>query len=287
MKPAPADLSASARTGSSLVGVRGCGHTAQPAPPGLAGQWSSAGPSPICQDSRRATARPLSWLPLLLLAAGCVTETGNPELDVELRATATSSTDRVAVSSLPALTVDQAWVNIEEVRLVQAEVCDTPPETEHEVEGPFPTDLVAEPADTIRIPAVEGNYCRLRVDLEKGESGALSDLSIFVTGSRADGVPFEIRTEEGFELEVRGAGDGFSLDESGRQLLLGFDMSAWLGDIGLEEAVPEGGVVLVDEDHDTVLLEAFEEAVEAALGLWDDHDGDGDLDDEDDRLDDD
>lgn len=226
-------------------------------------------------------------LPLLLLTAGCVTETGNPELDVELRATATSSTDRVAVASLPTLSVEQAWVNIEEVRLVQAEVCDTPPETEHEVEGPFPTDLVAGTAEAIRIPAVEGNYCRLRVELDKGEAGALEDLSIFVAGVRGDGVPFEIRTDEVFELDVRGAGSGFPLDQTGRQLLLGFDMSAWLGDIGLEDAAPDGGVVLVDDDHDAALLEAFEEAVEAALGLWDDRDGDGDLDDDDDRLDDD
>lgn len=226
-------------------------------------------------------------LPFLLLATGCVTETGNPELDVELRAAATSSTDQVAVAALPTLSVEEAWVNIEEVRLVQAEVCDSSPETDHEVQGPFPTDLVSDTPDTIRIPAAEGNYCRLRVELDEGGTGALSDLSIFVAGARGDGVPFEIRTDEVFELEVRGAGSGFALDPTGRQLLLGFDMSAWLGGIGLEEAVPDGGVVLVDEDHEPVLLEAFEEAVEAALGLWDDHDGDGDLDDEDDRLDED
>lgn len=227
---------------------------------------------------------------LLALLGGCVTETGNPELDVSLRATAVSSSERVTVSAAPALTVTDAWINLDDVRLVEGDACDTAGEIEHTAEGPFETDLLADTPVAIHIPAVTTDYCRLRVRLDKAEGvtaapGALDDHSVLLAGERSDGVPFEIRSRSGFELDLRSRGEPFPLDDARDQLLLAFDMAAWIGDLGLATATPDDGIILVDEDHDEATLEAFEAAIEAALGLWSDDGGDGALDDDDDRLD--
>lgn len=230
-----------------------------------------------------------SPLPFLALAlapvwAACVTETGNPELDVQLRASATSSTARVAVSA-PALTVDAAWVVIDDVRLVEGELCDAAGEVEHTAVGPFETDLLAASPAAITIPAQATDYCRLRVRLDKADGvdaapAGLDDHSVYLAGSRADGARFEIRSRSGFEVDLRSRGEPFPLAEGADQLLLAFDLGAWLAPVDLEGATPEDGVIRVDEDHERDLLDAFEAGVEAAMELYSDG-GDGRLDDDD------
>lgn len=222
--------------------------------------------------------------------AGCVTETGNPELVVELRATASTTSERVTVAAVPGLVVESAWVSIDEVRLVESGGCGGGTEVDHAVSGPFPTDLLAVTVDPIQLDAPPADYCRLRVDLDAGADGGavLGTDTVVVLGSRADGVPFAIRSVRGFDLELRGRGGAFTVDEARRGFLLDFDMDIWIGDIGLQYATPgDDGTIRVDDDHEPAILDAFEAATGAALGLFGDDDRDGDRDDDDERLDDD
>lgn len=228
-------------------------------------------------------------IPLLTLLAACVTETGNPELVVEVRATASSTSDRVTVAAVPGLAVESAWVSIDEVRLVEMGACEGDAEVDYAVSGPFPTDLVAVTREPIQINAPAADYTLLRVDLAGGPNGGevLGRDSVVVLGSRADGVPFAIRSDQGFDLELRGEGGTFAVDEAQRGLILDFNMDTWIGDIGLQYAAPEDdGTIRVDDDHNLAILEAFEAAAGAALGLYGDDDRDGERDD-DERLDDD
>ena len=237
-----------------------------------------------------------SLLPSLLLSgvlfgllSGCVTETGNPELDVQLRAGANSSRDRVAVSSLPTVTVESAWVILGDVRLVEGSACDTPDEIEHTAEGPFETNLLAEVPEVIHIPAVGTDYCRVRVRLDDANGLAagpdgLDDHSVYLSGTRGDGLPFVIRSRSGFEVDLRSRGEPFSLEVGAADLLLAFDLGTWLDGVDLDGATPTDGVVTVDEDHEPDLLDAFEDAVDAAMALLRDPGSDGQLDDDDELL---
>ncbi len=225
---------------------------------------------------------------LPLLALGCVTETGNPELvDIELRAAATSIEGKVATAS--ALRVTGAWVVIEEVKLVEGTDCESGVEIEHEARGPFETDLLAA-TPAIHITAGASGYCRLRVGLDKADGvvdapATLDDHSILVVGIRADGVPFQIRSRSGFEAELRSRGEPFALGVGADQLLLAFDLDAWLGGIDLAGAEVDGdGTAYVDEDNNRDQLDAFESQVEAVMELHADAGGDGQLDDDDDLL---
>lgn len=221
---------------------------------------------------------------MILLALACVTETGNPELDVALRPTATSSDSKVAAA--PLWQVSGAWVLIDDVRLVEGDDCDAVGEVEHDAEGPFETDLLADPPLTVHIPAVATDYCRLRVRLDPADGVAdapaeLDDHSVLVEGSRG-GVPFVARSRRNFEVDLRSRSEPFPLAEGAADLLLAFDVGAWLGDLG-ELAPGDDGVIRIDEDHDEA-LDRFEAAVESAMSLHDDVDGDGSLDDDDGTL---
>jgi len=224
---------------------------------------------------------------IVLLALGCVTETGNPELDVLVRLAATTSAeDRVAVSRPPSLRVDAAWLHVGELRLVEAQSCDQAGEVDHRLASPVPVDLLTDPVTALPIQAPATEYCRLDLEVERAEElGGRAEASVVVEGVRADGVPFVIVSRRGFDFDLRGR--AFSLAAGADELLLAFDMAAWLEEVGIETADPVDGVILVDEDHEEERLDEFEEAVEEALSFWEDEDGDGEVDDDDDeRVDD-
>lgn len=230
---------------------------------------------------------------LLLSLSGCVTETGNPELDVELRAAATSAQGKVPLAATPSISVTGAWVVIERVELREltgSTSCESGTEVSHEAEGPFETDLLAATPAAIDIQASTASYCRLRVRLDKADAvtaapAALVDHSVLIVGERSDGVAFQIRSRDGFEIELRSDGTPFSLGPTSDQLLLAFDLDSWLGGVDLASADISGdGGIYVDEDENRDLLDTFESNVELAMELYADAAGDGALDEDDPLL---
>jgi hypothetical protein len=224
-----------------------------------------------------------SPVPLLaLVLAGCLggrglTETGNPNLEARMSMQARSARpDEVGVDAPDApVSIERAVLAVKKLRLVEGDVCDAPGEVEWDVPAPDEVDLVGGTGG-IDFDARTGDYCRVRLRLDDGPDGA-----VFVTGVRADGAPFEIRSDRTPDVDVRSRGAPFALDQAADALVLAFDVSRWLDAATLAEARPDGdGVVRIEEGRNEDVLRAFEEGLEASLELFEDLDDDDDLSDD-------
>lgn len=223
------------------------------------------------------------------LAASCtVTETGNPPLRAQMALTAETSDPSVVSigggASPSALIVHSAWIGVGDIRFVRAEICDVPGETEIDVPGPIVADVTGAPY-VVELELDADDYCRVRVPLDRveavptGAPAELLDHSIVITGERADGTPFRIASRIEREADIRARTAPFALDEAQRAVVLAFDFALWLGGIDLAAAVvsPDGTIV-VDEDDNRDVLDAFEANADRALRLFRDIDEDGALD---------
>lgn len=230
-------------------------------------------------------------LPVLLslaAAPGCVgqagTETGNPPLAaVQLSLSANDVPVAQALTADPAtgVRVDEVWLVVDRVKFVQADVCDTPVENEADLRGPLALELAAEPVlFDLQLP--EGDYCRVRVRLERAEGGQgpadLLDHSVLVRGVRGDGAPFTIRTRIAPDVDVRSRTAPFPLGDALAAVVLAFDAKRWVAAVDLDAAVPAAGGILIDRDSNRELLDAFELAMGRGLSLHEDLDQDGTLD---------
>lgn len=217
---------------------------------------------------------------LLVLLCGCITETGNPELEAELSVRASASDPAVAqLARTSAWRVDEAWVGLDEPRFVTAESCDTPDEVETDLPAPGDVDLVATTPTVVtgRLPA--DRFCRVRLRLAPADGGGvLGEDSVFLGGTLPDGRPFEVRSRLEREIDLRSRGEPFELSSASGRFVLAFDVSRWLADVEAApiEADPDG-VVRIDEDHDSDAIDVFVEALEHSLELFDDVDGDGEV----------
>jgi hypothetical protein len=222
-----------------------------------------------------------------VLAACTATETGNPVGEQRLALTARSTDQGVALGNDAAsgrVRVDEAWVVLGDIRFVQSARCDSGPEQQAEIPGPRIVDLVAHPLP-IEFAADATSYCRVRVPLDRAEGdegapAALDDHAILIRGERADGTPFELRSRQKREADIRARGEPFTLADGGDALILAFDVGRWLSGVDLDGADTDSdGVIRIDEDHERDRLDVFEENVEAAMELFRDGNGNGRLDD--------
>ena len=228
-------------------------------------------------------------LVLAWLTAGCTaTETGNPVAEVQLSLTAGSSTTEVGLGDAAGaqLQIEQAWVVLGDVRFVPSADCDAGGETRVEVPGPNAVDLIAAPT-AFSFAVEDRDYCRVRVPLERAEeppSGAPSELedhSVVLLGSLRDGTPVLVRSRDKREADVRSRGMPFRLGDVEQDLLLVFDLGGWLEGVDLEGAeLQEDGRLVVDDDSNRELLDAFEDNLRQSLELLRDLDRDGQVDDE-------
>ena len=228
-----------------------------------------------------------------LLLAGCTaqsgTETGNPPIFADVQVGLSVRAGDPAVARLPdgpgeGAVVEAAWIAVDRIRFVRGEVCDAPGEREYDLGG-LSADLVSDPR-ILSFEAEEGAYCRVRVELSPGEGApgappSFVDRSVLLEGRRADGVPFTVASRFGGRLDLRARdGASFTLDQARGAVVIAFDVSAWLVSLDLDRAEVEAGRVLVDDEHNEALLDAFDAAVEAALELHRDADRDGRVDDD-------
>jgi hypothetical protein len=218
---------------------------------------------------RRAT-----YLLALLLTAcggpGAITETGNPEMQMRYEAR-TADPDRVSIDggAATAIALDEVTISVGDVRFVEGDACDTSAEIEHDAPG-LTADLLLDPEPVVfTLPATA--YCRVRVRLDRAD--ALDDAAIRVHGTRADGTPVTLVSRATPEVDVRSRGTPFALSEARDRLALAFGVDAWFAGLDLDGADPTGGEVVIDEDHNEDLLDAFDDGVEAALALYDEVDG--------------
>jgi hypothetical protein len=213
------------------------------------------------------------------------TDVGNGRTTVELNV---KGYEAVAASA-QAMTltsgtrIDELYLVIGRVRLQPGEGCEGEDDGAIDVDGPLVADLVGDKfvAGAVRFDTVAGSFCKLRFDFQKLGDGspaaapaALAGLSMLVTGTRSDGVPFTIRSDRTEQVEL-GAQNAFSLGEGENDLFLGYEVSSWIDAAALDEL--DGNPIVVDKDNNPDRLEAFEEAVKASSRLFGDGDGDGEL----------
>jgi hypothetical protein len=181
------------------------------------------------------------------------------------------------------VTLDEAWIAIDRIRLEQLSSCDVD-DDEIDVEGPIVADLVnKQQLGSSSFISFDHQFCRLRVrfrdlDLEDAPAGtpaALDGSSILVTGSRADGVPFLVRSDLADELELRALAGGFTLASDFATLLVAYELGSWIVALDLDSL--GGPSIVIDEAQNTDRLEAFEAAVKISAELYDDRDEDGAL----------
>jgi len=216
------------------------------------------------------------WLVASALAAGCGigngdgvgttgTDVGNP-IEVDLAFTAYDL-------SIGDVTVEQASIAIERIRLRPAADCEGGAEIE--LAGPFDLDLL-DPHGLGDVPLADEAWCRIEMTWHRDEA---TDTAIRVAGG-AGGDRFEIRSRRNDELRIEALdADGFTVDQA--TLFVAFDMAAWLDGVDLAggDRAPDGSIP-VNEESNRDLLERFEENVESASRLFADADGDGALDDD-------
>ncbi len=105
------------------------------------------------------------------------------------------------------------------------------------------------------------------------EADPPSGPTIRIEGTSTGGSPFLIQSEETWEWEIESE---VALQQDVlNQLFLLFDLDQWLDGVDPDLGTPGGdGVILIDHDNNSDLLDAFEENVELTGSLEEDDDGD-------------
>lgn len=214
-----------------------------------------------------------------IAACGGGTDVGNP-VDMGIRGYDDSAA-ALRVAGGGVVEVDGAWVVVNDVRLRVAPACADDGETR--VRQDVLVDLLSDeiPAALRGLAVAPGDYCRLSVEWRGGGTvanppDALGDGAVLVTGSRADDVRFTIRSTRAGGLDLDARDGAFAVAEMAPTLFVGVDLAAWMASVDLDAAVLEpSGEIVIDEDHNRDLLDAFEDGVDAASKLFRDQNDDG------------
>jgi hypothetical protein len=223
--------------------------------------------------------RPLMSLCALLAAASAActgTDVGNPVVDVDFALLQTQSP----------VTVDRAWLAVDRIRLRSSAACDG--DAEREFEGPFAVDLLA-PGPVEQLAGLDmpsGNYCRFEVKWNAFSSGLppgtppeLDESSIAITGTRGDGTSFVLRSARDDELRLDAVEGAFTIDEATNALFVGLNTARLFTGVDLDAAVIDpDGTIYIDGENNEPLLRVFDDNLRDAASLFDDDNGNGELD---------
>lgn len=213
-------------------------------------------------------------LTVTALTVGCTgTDVGNPVVDVQLLVH-----DRMAGGD----TLTGAWIVYDELRVLAN--CQ---EVDQVAPGPFVVDLVAgETPDQLRNLPLDGEYCSLTLpyavaaEPSPGLPAELEGASLVLEGTRADDTPFLLRLDRLDDALTLFAADGrpFPLGPDTGTAFIAFDASVWLDALDLDVAVVEDGEIRIETGSNDDLLTELDRVVDSAAHLFDDDDGDGELD---------
>jgi hypothetical protein len=217
--------------------------------------------------------------------AACVgTETGNPSFEGTLSYNAHSSdAARVALLSGDpgAIVVNNAWLVLGDVGFVEGSACNTATPASGHADGLGIGDHAPPTAASTPLSLEAGRYCGVHLPLVHPPDVLPTDLpseiaghSVLINGTLADGRRFLLRSASEDELFLLATTGAFALDAELPDVLIGFDVATWLGELSWASAVEEAdGSVLVDETHNESLLQEFESHLASGTTLFRDVDG--------------
>lgn len=218
------------------------------------------------------------WAVVCVLACAGGTETGNPSFEGQLAYDAYSSdVTAVALSTAEDDPASGATV-IESVWLVLGDIsfspeCGAPSEAPVHATGIGEGDHAAQGRVVTALALAEGDYCSVRVPLERAPESPtagpaeLGGHSILIQGVIPDGARFRVRSAMAGALELSGTVP-FELSEQAGTVLIGFDLAVWIEAIDWSEAQLSDGAIEIDAEHNRMLLERFEAALAGGTGLY-------------------
>jgi hypothetical protein len=128
-------------------------------------------------------------------------------------------------------------------------------------------NLLGDPPFEVLFDTAVIDYCGVRVGLR----------SVDLTARGSDDVAIELVSALAADFELATSPPATPFDAS--RLVLGFDLGIWFDTVDVGGAAAGAdGVVRLDAANNTALLASFEARTNLALGLFLDHDGDGQLD---------
>ncbi|HVY46800.1 MAG TPA: hypothetical protein VHB21_13025 [Minicystis sp.] len=235
---------------------------------------------------------PISWRraalagALALAAPGCPgpksgTDVGNgATVSVKLRAFEPPAARAQALALADGARIDALYMVVENLVLSPCDGGD-----DLGVDGPVVADLLTGRvvAGTSSFDVASGAYCGFKLTFAKldpehvpaGTPPGLADRSILVQGRRADGVPFVVASPLGVEVELAPTRSSFTISRGEDPLFLAFDVTPWMAALDLAGSTADP--ILVDDQHDTQRLEAFDAAVTLSAHLFRDENADGEL----------
>jgi hypothetical protein len=182
--------------------------------------------------------------------------------------------------------VSELFMSIREMELRAGVDCSDEGEDVPDLPGPYVADVANEiflGGKEITVEKPLGDYCEVRFDLHAVDDQSpeappsMVDLSIRIAGTANDGRAFVVASDLGEEIRVRSEpGRPFQIPEAGDRLFVAFEIGSWFQALNLTSAT--GDPILVDDDNNTALLDAFEDAVEESADLFRDQDADDHLD---------
>lgn len=188
------------------------------------------------------------------------------------------------------ITLTQARVALGEIKLKSESDCLSGSSQSNEVEftGPYAVDLLNNTTlpDVSEQTIIAGHYCRIEIKLKKievdqlplglSEDDLLVGHSVFVSGTRADDVMFDVYLDLDEEFKLENASGLFLL--GAHDLFVQFKLYAWFSNIDLSQAVVGGnGKILIDKDNNTTLLNAIIKNIQTSARLYEDKNNDGSL----------
>ncbi len=186
------------------------------------------------------------------------------------------------------ITVTAGWLAVERIRVRDAATCQG--DAEIDIIGPFALDLFA-PGSIPELSDIDmptGGYCRfeLRWDthddaVPPGVPPAFQGATLLLLGTRADGTEFSVRSERSDEFRLDALDGEFQIDQATHALFMGLNVTTLFSGVDLDSAtVGNDGVIVIDSDSNDTLLNIFDDNLREAANLFDDDDGDGELDDD-------
>ena len=213
---------------------------------------------------------------LLPLFLSCGTETGNPVISLQFLLDESQA-------QAPA-TITLAQISAKQLELRNAIDCNG--KAEVELQGPFVLDLLApEPPQNLQNITLKGGaYCRFEFEWNAsqepiaGASPELTGKAIVVGGTLLDQTPFIIRSERNGQVRLENDAGSFPIDQATNALFVAFRADALLANLDFTTATPDAnGVLRIESGVNDDLLDQFEANLEQALRLFDDDNGDDQL----------
>jgi hypothetical protein len=222
----------------------------------------------------------------LAVAVACSgTETGNPFVaEVRVHAHSSEPTEIAVVVSGGGAVATSVWLQLGPLAFVESGCGASIATTTAPAEADYAGAAVRVEGELTSQP-----LCSLRAPLEPaaGGGGAPAEVvgaSVYVAGTRSDGIPFiALSTRVGI-VEVTGIDGDFVVDADSPALFLGLDVATWFADVDLDGATPIGGTVRIDALNDLTRVAAFDAAIAAGIELYLDPNADGSADDPGDLL---